>query len=185
MLFSYWVVSDSLQLQGLQQARVLCPPLSPRVCSNSCPLSQWCYLTISSSAALFSFCLQSSPASFPVSHLFTSGGQNIGASASATVLPMNIQGWFPLGLTDLLAVLGTLKRAFSSTTIWKHHFFHIIHNYILICFFTQRVTDTLCLFFFCLHSLSYRSFHVHTWIPDCYTASSINSWQINSFFLAV
>ena len=180
-------MSDYLWPHKLQHARLPCPLLSPGVCSSSCPLSQWCYLTISSSVALFSSCPQFFPASgsFPVSHLFISGGQNIGASASATVLPMNIQGWFPLGLTDLLAVLGTLKRAFSSTTIWKHHFFHIIHNYILICFFTQRVTDTLCLFFFCLHSLSYRSFHVHTWIPDCYTASSINSWQINSFFLAV
>ena len=88
---------------GMQHARLFCLPLSPRVCSNSCPLSQWCYLTISSSVALFSFGLQSFPAlgSFPVSQLFTSGGQSIGASASATVLPMSIQGWFPLGLTDL------------------------------------------------------------------------------------
>ena len=76
------------------------PSLSPWICSNSCPLSWWCYLTISSSAAIFSFCLQSFPASgfFPMSQLFASGGQGIGASASASVLPMYTQGWFPLGL---------------------------------------------------------------------------------------
>ena len=78
----------------------------PRVCSNSCPLSQWCQPTISSSLFLFSSCLQSFPASgsFPVSRLFTSGGQSIGASASASVLPMNSQGWFPLGLTCLISI---------------------------------------------------------------------------------
>ena len=82
-----------------------CPSLSPEVCSNSCPLSQCCYLTISSSAALFSSCLQSFPASgsFPMSWLFTSGGQSIGASAS--VLPMNIQDWSPFGLTSLISLL--------------------------------------------------------------------------------
>ena len=90
--------------QGLQHTRLLCPPLSPGVCSNSSLLSWWCYLSISSSAALFSFCLQSIPApgSFPVSRLFTSGGQSIGASASASVLATNIKGWFPLGLTGLI-----------------------------------------------------------------------------------
>ena len=84
--------------------RLICPPLSPRVCSNSCPLRQWCYLTISSSSAPFSFWLQSFPASgsFPASWLFTSGSQNIEASVSASVLLMNIQGWFPLELTGLL-----------------------------------------------------------------------------------
>ena len=78
-----------------------CPPLWPGVCSNSCPLSRWCYPTISPSAAPFSFCFQSFPASgsFPMNWLFTSGGQSVGASVSASVLPMNIQGWFPLGLT--------------------------------------------------------------------------------------
>ena len=90
------------QPQGLQQASLLRPPLSLRVCSNSRPLSRWCYLTISSSVVPFSPCLQSFPASrsFPVSQLFTSGGQSIGASVSASVLPINIQGWFPLQLTD-------------------------------------------------------------------------------------
>ena len=97
-------MSDSLQTNELQQARLLCPPLSPRVCLNSCPLSQWCYPAVSSSAAPFSFCLLSFPASgsFPKSWLFTSGGQSIGASASASALPGNIQGWFSLVLTGLI-----------------------------------------------------------------------------------
>ena len=101
--FSHSVVSDPLWFHGLQHARLFCTPLSPGGCLNSGLLSLWCYITISSSAALFSFCLQSFPASgsFPMSWLFTSGGQTIGASASATVLPVNIQGWFPLGLTCL------------------------------------------------------------------------------------
>ena len=111
---------------GLHLARFLCLPLSPGVYSNSCPLSPWCYLTISSSAASFSFCLQSfsESGSFPMSHLFASGGQSIAGSPSVSVLPMNIQGWFPLVLT----VLGSLQskglsRVFSSTTVWKHQFF--------------------------------------------------------------
>ena len=91
--------------------------------SNSCPVSRCCYLTISSSATPFSSCLQSFPASkcFPMSWLFTSGGQSIGASASAPVLLMNIQGWFPLGLTGLISLL--CPRVLSSATIWKHQFF--------------------------------------------------------------
>ena len=88
-------------LRGLEHTRLLCPPLSPGVCSDSCLLSQWCYLTISSSATPFSFWLQSFPASgsFPVSQFLTSDGQSIGVSASASVLPMNIKFWFPLGWT--------------------------------------------------------------------------------------
>ena len=104
-------------------------PLSPRVCSDSCPLSQWCYLTISSFADPFSFCLQSFPAPkcFPMSWMFASGGQSIGASASASVLPMNIQGWFHLGFTGLIFLQSKgLSRVFSSTTIWKHRFFGIL-----------------------------------------------------------
>ena len=95
-----------LQPQGLWHTWLLCPPLSPEVCTNSHPLSQWYYLTISFSATLF-FCLQSFPAvgSFPIHQLFTSGGQSIGASASASVLPMSIQGWFPLGLIGLISLL--------------------------------------------------------------------------------
>ena len=118
-------MSDSLWPHELQHTRLLCPPLSPKVCSTSCPLSWWCYLIVSSSASLFSFCLQSFPASgsFPMSQLFTSGVQRLGASASASVLPMNIQGRFPLGLTGLISWLSKgISRAFSST-IWKHQFF--------------------------------------------------------------
>ena len=94
LLFSHWVVSDSLQPHGVQHARLPCPSPSPRVCSDSCPLSWWCHPTISSSVIPFSSCPQSFPAlgSFPRSELFASGGQSIGVSASASVLPMNIQG---------------------------------------------------------------------------------------------
>ena len=105
----------TLQLHGLQHARLFCPSLSPGVCSNSCPLSQWCHPTISSSVIPFSSCTQSFPASgsFPMSQLFTSGSQSIGASAS--VLPVNIQGWFPLGLTGLISLLSKgLSRVFST-----------------------------------------------------------------------
>ena len=96
-------MSDSFWLQGLQHTRLLCPPLSPGFCSNSCPLNLWCCLAISSSEAPFSFCLQSSPesGSFPMSWLFATGGQSFGASDLALVLPMNIQSWFPLRLTEL------------------------------------------------------------------------------------
>ena len=106
--------ADSLWPHGLPHARLLCPPLSPGVHSNSCLLSQWCYLTMSSSAASFS-CPQSFPASgsFSMSWLFTLGGQNIEASAS--VLPMNIQDWFPLGLTGWISLLSKgLSRVFSA-----------------------------------------------------------------------
>ena len=98
-------MSDSLWPHGLQHTRPPCPSLTPGVYSNSCPLSQWCHPTISSFVAPFFSCPQSFPASgsFPVSWLFASGGQSIGALASASVLPMNIQGWFPLGLTDLIS----------------------------------------------------------------------------------
>ena len=100
-------VSNLLQAHGLQHTRLPSPSLSPRVCSKSCLLSWWCYLTISSSAAPFSFCPQYFPAwgSFPMSQLITSGGQSIGALPSVWVLPMNNQSWFPLGLTDLISLL--------------------------------------------------------------------------------
>ena len=97
-----------------------------RVYSNSCPLSCWCHPTISSSIVPFSSCLQSFPASgcFPMSWLFTTGGQSIGASASASVLPMNIQDWFPLGLTGWISLQSKgLSRVFSNTTAQKHQFF--------------------------------------------------------------
>ena len=108
----------------LQHARLPCPSLSLGACSNSCPESQQCHPTISSFVAPFPSCTQSFPASgsFPLGQLFASCGQRIRASAS--VFPMNTQGWFPLGLTDLISLLSkVLSRVFSSTTIWKHQFF--------------------------------------------------------------
>ena len=106
LLFSSSVISDSLQTHGLQHTRPPCPPPPPRACSNSCRSSQWCHPNISSSFVPFSSCLQFFPASesFPMSQLFTSDGQSIGASALALVLPVNIQDWFPLGLTDLISL---------------------------------------------------------------------------------
>ena len=99
-------MSHSLRPHGLQHTRLPCPSLSTRICTNSHPLSWWCYLTISSYAFPFSFCFQSFPVSgsFPMSRLFPSGNQSIGASASAPVFSMNIQGWFPLGSTSLISV---------------------------------------------------------------------------------
>ena len=126
LLFSHSVMSDSLWPHGLQYTRLPCPSLSFGACSNSCPLSWWCHSTISSSVVPFSPYLQSFPASgsFLMSQLFASGGQSVGASASALVLPMNIQDWFPLGLTSLISLLSKgLSRVFSNTTVWKHQFF--------------------------------------------------------------
>ena len=109
----------TLQSHGLRQARLLCSSPTPGVCSNSCPLSQWCHSTISSSGIPFFSCPQSFPASgsFPMSGLFPSGGHNIGASASASVLPVTIQGWFPLGLTGLILLSKGLSRVFFRTTV--------------------------------------------------------------------
>ena len=103
--FSHSVMSDSLWPHGLQPTRLPCPSPTPRVCSNSCPLSRWCHPTISSSVIPFSSCPQSFPASgsFPMSQLFASGGQSIGVSASASVPPMNSQDWFPLGGTSWIS----------------------------------------------------------------------------------
>ena len=137
---------------GLQQARLPCPSPAPRACSNSCPLSQWCHPTISFSVVPLSSCLQSFPASgsFPVSQFFTSGDQSIGASASGSVLPMNIQDYFRLGLTGLISLGLTawislqskgLSRVFSNTTVQKHQFF----------------STQLSLWFYC---------HIHTWLLE-------------------
>ena len=118
-------MSNTLQTQGQQHIRLPCPSLSPRICSSSCPLSWWCHPTISSSVALLS-CPQSFSASgsFLMSQFFASGGQSIGASTSASVLLMNIQGWFLLGLTDLISLQSKeLSRVFFRTMIWKHQFF--------------------------------------------------------------
>ena len=126
LLFSPSVVSNFLWPHGLQYTRPPCPPLFPRVCSNSYALSCWCHPIISSSVTPFSSCPQSFPASgsFPMSRLFASGGQRIGVSASALVLPMNIQSWFPLGLIGLFSLLSKeLSRVLVSTTVQKHQLF--------------------------------------------------------------
>ena len=126
LLFSPLVMSNSLQPLRRQHARPPCPSLSAGLCSNSCWLSQWCHPTISSSVIPFSSCPQSFPASgsFQMSSFFASGGQSIGASASASVLPMNIQDWFPLGWTGWISLQTQgLSRVFSNTTVQKHQFF--------------------------------------------------------------
>ena len=137
-------MSDSLSPHGLQHARLPCPSPSPRVCLNSCPLNQWCHPTISSSVVPFSSCLQSFPASssFPVNWLFTSCSQSIGGSTSASVLPINIQGWFLLGLTGLVSLLSKeLLRVFSSTTVRRHQFLGAQPS-------------------------SWSNFHIGTWLPE-------------------
>ena len=125
-LFSGSVVSDSSWPQVLQRTRLPYPSLSPGVCSNSCPLNWWYHLTISSSVIHFSSCLQSFPpwGSFPIRQFFASDGQSIGISALATVLPVNIQDWFPLGWAGLISLPSKgLLRVFSETTVQKHQFF--------------------------------------------------------------
>ena len=122
------VAQSSLTLQphGLQHTRLPCPPLLPKVYSNSCPLNWWCHPTISASVIPFSSCLLYFPASesFKMSQLFASDGQHIGASASAPVLPMNIQEWFPLGWNGCISLQSKgLSRVFSNTTVQKHQFF--------------------------------------------------------------
>ena len=125
-------MSNSLLPHVVQQARLPCPSPSPRACSNSCPWSQWCHPTISSSVIPFSSCLQPFPASgsFLMSRLFASSGPSIGASASASVLPMNIQDWFPLGWTGWLSFLCKgLSRVFSNPTVQECQFFGIQPSY--------------------------------------------------------
>ena len=119
-------MSNSLRPHGLQHVRVSCPSPTPGACSNSCPSSWWCHPIISSSVVPFSFCLQSFPesGSFLTSLFFASGGQSIGVSASASVLPMNTQDWFLLGWTGWISLQSKgLSRVFSNTTVQKHQFF--------------------------------------------------------------
>ena len=126
--FSRSVTSDSLWPHEQQHARPPCPSPTPRACSNSCPLSWWHHPTISSSVIPFSSCLQSFPksGSFPMTQFFASGDQSIGVPASTSVLPMNIQDWFPLQWTGLISLRTKgLSRVFSNTTVWKHQFFSI------------------------------------------------------------
>ena len=128
----FFVVSSSLWLHGLQHARPPCPSPIPGVYSNSCPLSRWCHPTISSSAIPFSSCLQSFPASgyFLMSQFFVSGGQSIGVSASASVLPTNVQDWSPLEWTDWISLQGTLKsllqhHSSKASVLWRSAFFRV------------------------------------------------------------
>ena len=155
--FSCSVMSNSLWPHGLQHARLPCPSPTPGACSNSCPLSQWCHPTTSSSVILF-FCPQSFPASvsFPMSQFFTSGGQSIGASASTSVLPMNIQDWFPLGLTGWISLQSKgLSRVFSNTTVQKHQFFGA-------------------------HFSLYSKSHIHTWLQKNHNFDDMDlCWQNN------
>ena len=130
LLFSHSVMSNSLQSHGLQHSSpspaLPCPSPSSRPCSNLCPLSQWCHPTILSSIVPFSSCLQSFPVSgsSQMSQFFPSGGQCIGASPSASVLPVNIQDWFPLGWTGWTSLQSKgLSKVFSNTTVQKHLFF--------------------------------------------------------------
>ena len=124
--FSHLVVSNSLWPRGLQHARPPCPSPTPGVHPNSCPLSRWCHPTISFSVIPFSSCLQSflASGSFPMSQFFASGGQRIGVSASASVLPMNTQDWSPLGWTGCISMQSKgFSRVFSNTTVQKNQFF--------------------------------------------------------------
>ena len=142
--FSRSLMSDCLWSHGLQHARLPCPSATPGACSDSCPSCRWCHPTIPSSVILYSSHLQSFPASesFPMSQFFTSGGQSIGVSASASVLPMNIQDWFLLGWTGWISLQSKgLSRVFSNTTVQQHQ-----------CFSTQL-------------SLWSNS-HIHTWLLE-------------------
>ena len=126
LLFSHQFVSDSLWPHGLQHARLFCLLPSPGVCPDPCPLNWWCHPTVSSSVVPYSSHLQSFPASgsFQMSQFFTSDGQSIGVSALASVLPMNIQHWFPLGWTGWISLQSKgLSRVFSNTTGQKYQFF--------------------------------------------------------------
>ena len=133
--FSHSVVSDSLWPHGLQHIRLPCPSPTPGACTNSSLSNWWCHPTMSFSVVPFSSCLQSFPASrsFQMSQFFALGGQSIGVSASASVLPMNIQGWFPLGWTGWITLLYTgLLRVFSNTTVKEHQFFSTQLSFIIV-----------------------------------------------------
>ena len=123
--FSHSVMSHSLRPHESEHARPPCPSPTPGACSDTCPSSRWCHPTNSSSVIPTS-CLQSFPASgsFPMSQSFVSGGQSIGVSALASVLPMNTQGWFPLGLIGLISLKSRgIPRVFSSSTARRHQLF--------------------------------------------------------------
>ena len=148
-------MSDALWPHRLQHARLSHLSLSLGVCSNSCPLSWWCYLTISPPVTLFSFCLQCFPTSgcFPVSWLFTSGGQSVGDSASVSVLPMSIQGLFPLGLAGL---------------IWAHLFIHLSVDGHLGCFHLLAIVNSAAWTLGCIYLLNYSLFRIYALECDCW-----------------
>ena len=125
LLFGHSVMSNSLGPHGVQHTKLPCPSLFPRACSNSCPLNQWCHPIILYSIMPVSSCLQSFQLrSFLMSQLFATGSQSIGALASASVLPINIHNWFPLGLTSLISLQSKgLSRVFSNSTVQKHQLF--------------------------------------------------------------
>ena len=142
--FSCSVMSESLRSHELQHSRPPCPSPTPRVYSDSCPLNQWCHPTISPSVVPFSSCLQSFPASgsFQMSQFFAWGGQSVEVSASASVLPMNTQDWFPLGWTGWISLQSKgLSRVFSNTTVQKHQFFGALLSL-------------------------YSNSHIHRWLPE-------------------
>ena len=134
--FSCSFVSNSSQPHGLQHASLPCPSPTPRAYSNSCPSSRWCHPTISSSVIPFSFCLQSFPASgsFPMSQFFTKCGQSIRVSASASVLPMHIKDWFPLGWTGWISLQskglsGVFFNSSKASVLWPPVFFIVQHSH--------------------------------------------------------
>ena len=151
-------MSDSLRPHGLQHTRPPCPSPTPGIYSNSCSLSWWCHPIISSSVAPFSSCLHTFPGSFLTRGLFTSGGQSIGTSISASILPMNIQGWFPLGFTSFISLLTKgLSRVFSSTTVQKHWSLELSVCNISLVLCSQHLLLILCIWYFRLPDL-YLSF---------------------------
>ena len=164
-------MSDSLQPHGLQHARPPCPSPTPRACSNSCPLSRWFHLTISSYGTLLILpSIFPSIQVFPMSQLFAPGDQSIETSASASVLPMNIQDWFPLGWTGLISLQSTgLSGVFSNTTVQKHQFFSVqlscIHRYWIFVFPFSFVTRyfliSLLTYSFACWSFNSLSHNIH------------------------
>ena len=153
-------MSDSLQPQVLQHSRPPCPSWTPGDYSNSCPLSQWCHPTTSSSVIPFFSRLQSFPesGSFQMSQLFASSGQSIGVSASTSVLPTNIQDWFPLGWTGWISLKSKgLSRVFSNNTVQKHQFF-------------------------CAQLSLLSNSHIRTWLLENHSVEEMDiSWQINVY----
>ena len=149
-MFSHSLVPDFLWPHGLKHARPPCPSPAPQACSNSCPSSRWCHLAISFSVVPFSSCLQSFPASGSslMSQLFSSGGQTIGVSASASVLPINIQGWFPLGLTGLISLHSNGLKSLLQHHSSKHQFFST-------------------------HPSSWSNSHIHKWLLEKIIALTI------------